>query len=218
MILARLSRVAVSSVGYNKTALRPSGASSGHGVSSISSMTSPNASKSHNISVDSCCDFTQDGIYIGFWAGECLERYCENPVVDYEQLQDYHTDTTILSTYMTSFITFATQYIDTLITTNVSTVIKTASCLPRGPSFIFVHDDFCPKSGLRIAHQQQEAVLTVSSTVTIPGRGCFHPGACPTPAAPGATAVSVTPVVTHAAQSQDSMFIMTHLQHGTCSC
>lgn len=37
-------------------------------------------------------------------------------------IKDYFTYNTVVSTHVTTFITFATQYIDTTVTTNVSTV------------------------------------------------------------------------------------------------
>ena len=87
-----------------------------------------------------------------------------------------------------------------------------ASCLPGGPSIDFDADDICSRplehSYNRIMINFQAPALTVSSIVTIAGRGCFHPGACPTSAAPGATAVAATPVVTPGRQSQDSMFTL----------
>lgn len=45
-----------------------------------------------------------------------------------------------------------------------------------------------------------EPDLTVSTTVTVAGQGCFHPGACPTNAAPGATAVAATAEITPEAE------------------
>ena len=42
-----------------------------------------------------------------------------------------------------------------------------------------------------------ERDLTTSTTSTVAGKGCFHPGACPATAAPGATAVAATAEVTH---------------------
>lgn len=90
-----------------------------------------------------------------------------------------------------------------------------ASCLPGGPSLDF-YFHFCdPGIVLSIAYEHIERDLTISSAVTIAGRGCFHPGACPTATAPGATAFVATPVVTHEAQSQDSMCTMTYFQRGT---
>lgn len=85
-----------------------------------------------------------------------------------------------------------------------------ASCLPGGPSIDFKADDSCTRKegpANRIIFQIFAPDLTTSSTVTIAGRGCFHPGACPTSAAPGAAAVAATPVVTPESHSQDSMFI-----------
>lgn len=90
-----------------------------------------------------------------------------------------------------------------------------ASCLPGGPSIDF-YSYFCSQHrnyqgfNINLGFAMTESIF--SSTTTIAGRGCFHPGACPTPAAPGATAVAATPVVTHEAQSQDSVFIMIYLQ------
>ena len=85
-----------------------------------------------------------------------------------------------------------------------------ASCLPGGPLIDF-HSYFCsqpvPSLGaIFLEYSFKESVLTVSSTVTIAGKGCFHPGACPTAAAPGAAAVAATPTVTPESQSHDSMF------------
>ena len=86
-----------------------------------------------------------------------------------------------------------------------------ASCLPGGPAIDFKANDSCIPGipnvlpvNFQINYDAPD--LTVSSTVTIAGRGCFHPGACPTPATPGAAAVATTPVVTPEAHSQDSMF------------
>ena len=95
----------------------------------------------------------------------------------------------------------------------VSKFPRIASCLPGGPSIDFIADDVCFGNGKaeRLHVQAKTSDLTVSSTVTIAGRGCFHPGACPTPAAPAATAVAATPVVTPGAQPQDSMFTMCRL-------
>lgn len=75
-----------------------------------------------------------------------------------------------------------------------------ASCSPGGPSVNFL-SYFCPPPPPRRLPdfdqiQLEEPDLTVSSTVTVAGVGCFHPGACPTPAAPGATVVAATPEVT----------------------
>lgn len=79
-----------------------------------------------------------------------------------------------------------------------------ASCLPGGPSVDFFLY-FCPllnpaMGPIFLGLQFSEPHLTVSSTVTVAGEGCFHPGACPTPAAPGATAVAATPEVTPEAE------------------
>ena len=106
-----------------------------------------------------------------------------------------------------------------------------ASCLPGGPSVDFF-GYFCPRpqgfGGLpaQFIPQHVEQDLTIRTTVTVPGEGCFHPGACPTPVAPGATAVASAPEVTpeaeglpkprvsSAAQAQDGMFNMSDLQQG----
>ena len=40
-------------------------------------------------------------------------------------IEDYSTYQTVHLTPVTSFITFATQYIDTIVTTNVSKVVRT---------------------------------------------------------------------------------------------
>ena len=85
-----------------------------------------------------------------------------------------------------------------------------ASCLPGGPSIDFDVGDVCSRPPSPFALQAAMAIqisvpnhlLTISSTVTIAGRGCFHPGACPTPAAPGATAAATTPLVTPEALPQ----------------
>ena len=99
-----------------------------------------------------------------------------------------------------------------------------ASCLPGGPPIDLDADVICPLStplpelaflGLQV--QVQIAELTTSSTVTIIGKGCFHPGACPTPAAPGPTVSATTPAVTSEAQAQDSMFSLCHLLQGNHS-
>ena len=97
-----------------------------------------------------------------------------------------------------------------------------ASCLPGGPSIDFRAVDVC--YGLKrignifLQLQNGASGLTVSSTVTIAGRGCFHPGACPTPAAPGATAVAATPVVTPEALPQSGMLIFCCLRQASYSC
>ena len=86
-----------------------------------------------------------------------------------------------------------------------------ASCLPGGPSMDF-HSYFCPSKRPRIPPANRlgflisQSHLTVSSIITIAGKGCFHPGECSTPAAPGATPVAATPVVTPEAHLQDGMF------------
>lgn len=104
-----------------------------------------------------------------------------------------------------------------------------ASCLPGGPSVDF-SSYFCPfhahvefNKGFNLDYQVKQSDLIVSSTVTVAGKGCFHPGACSTPAAAGAAAVAVTPDVTReaetlrkvevssAAQAQDSTFTLYHL-------
>ncbi|CAD6594441.1 MAG: hypothetical protein ASARMPRED_009442 [Alectoria sarmentosa] len=79
-----------------------------------------------------------------------------------------------------------------------------ASCLPGGPSLDFA-SYFCSPLNPRVRFdflgvQNIAPALTVSSTVTVAGEGCFHPGACPTPAAPAATAVATTPEVTPQAE------------------
>lgn len=100
------------------------------------------------------------------------------------------------------------------------------SCSPGGPSVNFF-SHLClpppPVAGnnfLQILYG--EAQLTVTTTVTVAGKGCFHPGACPTPAAPGAAAVAATPEITpeaerlqtaaasSTAQAQDSVFTLCH--------
>lgn len=92
------------------------------------------------------------------------------------------------------------------------------SCLPGGPSIDFSTARFQPQ-GVHpaLAVQPGASELTVSSTVTIVGIGCFHPGACPTPAAPGAMVSATTPAVTSEAQAQDSMFNLCHLSQGNHS-
>ena len=98
------------------------------------------------------------------------------------------------------------------------------SCLPGGPSIDFVTYEVPPyTSGLphfvrpNIAVQHSTSDLTFSSTVTITGKGCFHPGACSTLAAPAAMAVTATPAVTSEAHAQDSMFNLCHLHQGNHS-
>ena len=101
-----------------------------------------------------------------------------------------------------------------------------ASCLPGGPSIdLFFH--FCGTplpSDSEMAQQLREPHLTVSTTVTVAGKGCFHPGACLTPATPGATAVTATATVTpeaerlpkagasSPAQPEESKFILCQFQ------
>ena len=96
------------------------------------------------------------------------------------------------------------------------------SCLPGGPSIDFVTNEVPPHSIalikiVQIGVLDRTPDLTSSSTVTIPGKGCFHPGACSTPAAPAAMAVTATPAVTSGAQAQDSMFNLCHLHQGNHS-
>ena len=92
------------------------------------------------------------------------------------------------------------------------------SCLPGGPSIDFNTDGSQPEVVLPfIAVQSGAPELTVSSTVTIVGIGCFHPGACPTPAALGAMVSATTLAVTSEAQAQDSMFNLCHLSQGNHS-
>ena len=93
-----------------------------------------------------------------------------------------------------------------------------ASCLPGGPSIDLDADVICPHSTLAFEpalHGLQVLVptpeLITSSTVTIVGKGCFHPGACSTPAAPGPMVSATTPAVTSEAPDQDSMFNLCHL-------
>ena len=104
----------------------------------------------------------------------------------------------------------------------VSKFPRIASCLPGGPSIKFLTREFCPRPALparlpawwpanHLRFADPGSDLTFSSTVTIPGRGCFHPGVCPTPAAPGATAAAATPVVTPEAHPQGGMFILSYL-------
>ena len=89
-----------------------------------------------------------------------------------------------------------------------------ASCLPGGPSIDFDAGDVCSRppepvhDAKFIAINLPVQALTISSTVTIAGRGCFHPGACPTSAAPGATAAATTPLVTPEALSQNGKFVL----------
>ena len=98
-----------------------------------------------------------------------------------------------------------------------------ASCLPGGPSIDFDTNEICSHPTFRAMNaaqllaQGRASELTITSTVTIAGRGCFHPGACSTPAAPGAMPVAPTPVVTPEAQTQYSMFDLCHLQQGSHS-
>lgn len=80
-----------------------------------------------------------------------------------------------------------------------------ASCLPGGPSVAY----FCPLQErpnvfnpyFQVLHPQPllEPGSTVSLTITVTGVGCFHPGECPTAAAPGSTAVAATAAVTSGA-------------------
>ena len=102
----------------------------------------------------------------------------------------------------------------------VSKFPSIASCIPGGPSIDF-SSYFCSNHGfLRpelpggafIEFARKTSDLTTSSTVTIAGRGCFHPGACSTPAAPGATAAAATPAATPEAQAHDSMFNLCHIR------
>ena len=104
-----------------------------------------------------------------------------------------------------------------------------ASCLPGGPSIDFL-SHFCSipppsnQSEMEVEVQRREPDLTVSTTVTVAGKGCFHPGACITPATPGATAVPATAKVTPEAervpkagassppQSEESMCILCQFQ------
>lgn len=93
-----------------------------------------------------------------------------------------------------------------------------ASCLPGGPSIDLTTDRILPQAVHPAFIMQIETPeLTVSSTVTIVGIGCFHPGACPTPPAPGAMVSATTPAVTSEAQAQDSMFSLCHLSQGNHS-
>ena len=93
-----------------------------------------------------------------------------------------------------------------------------ASCLPGGPSAEFF-SFFCPSPPQKSPNFKQfqisEPDLTVSSTVTIAGKGCFHPGACPTLAAPGATVVAAMPEVTPResgpAQAQEGNLTLCHV-------
>ncbi|KAM0796613.1 hypothetical protein BDR22DRAFT_518639 [Usnea florida] len=87
-----------------------------------------------------------------------------------------------------------------------------ASCLPGGPSIDFhqicgntsslsqkIYPTPLAVVGLG-APELRESHLTLSTTVTIAGKGCFHPGGCPTPATPGASAVTATATVTSEAE------------------
>lgn len=80
-----------------------------------------------------------------------------------------------------------------------------ASCLPGGPSVDF-SSYFCPSHPPHEAAQpafvalKGQSHLIVSTTITVAGQGCFHPGACPTTAAPGAPAVAATAEVTPTAE------------------
>ena len=97
----------------------------------------------------------------------------------------------------------------------VSEVPGIATCLPGGPSIDFYDYHFCPSPAAKIAvpsvplfgFNHRATGLTTSTTVTIAGRGCFHPGACPTPAAPGATATTTTPLITPEAFPQTGMSV-----------
>ena len=119
-----------------------------------------------------------------------------------------------------------------------------SSCLPGGPSLDF-SGYFCFLASVGIHNvqvqekeaasdevlaQEKEENLTVSSTITVAGTGCFHPDACPTPASPAATAIAATPEVTpeaeplrqtgasSAAQAQSGMSNMTDLQQENYIC
>ena len=102
------------------------------------------------------------------------------------------------------------------------------TCLPGGPSIGFYDYYFCPPTTAPPATQKVGNVflgyariatdLTASSTITIAGRGCFHPGACPTPAAPGATAAAKTPLVTPEALSQSGMPVSCCLHKSLTCC
>ena len=103
-----------------------------------------------------------------------------------------------------------------------------ASCLPGGPPIDFSYY-FCGSPSLApgvdfLQVQVREPDLTVSTTITVAGEGCFHPGACHTPATPGATAVTATAAVTpeaerlpnagssSPAQPEESKYILRQLQ------
>ena len=85
-----------------------------------------------------------------------------------------------------------------------------ASCLPGGPSVDFAYF-FCPPGWDLLGALEAEHDLTFSSTVTVAGKGCFHPGACPTPAAPGDTPVAAIPAVTPEVHAENSMSSLCHL-------
>ena len=81
-----------------------------------------------------------------------------------------------------------------------------ASCLPGGPSIDF-SNYLCGSPSLGTGNnffqdQMRERDLTVSTTITVTGEGCFHPGACHTPATPGATAVTATETTIPEAEPQ----------------
>ena len=87
-----------------------------------------------------------------------------------------------------------------------------ASCLPGGPSVDF-YNYFCRSREGGIPHDNavgfgqvhvRETDLTTSLTYTVTGEGCFHPGSCPTAAAPSSTAVAATPEVTGAERLQNT--------------
>ena len=109
-----------------------------------------------------------------------------------------------------------------------------ASCLPGGPSIDFF-GSFCPYSqnpapDSLLQVQLREPDLTIKTTITVAGKGCFHPGACPASATPAAIAVVATPVVTpeaeplrqagasSAAQAQSRMSNMSDLQQENYIC
>ena len=70
MVLIRLSKVTVSPVGYNKSALTSSDAFTGHKTSSTSSKVSSISSSAHNKSSSSCCFVVQDTIDVRYWTSE----------------------------------------------------------------------------------------------------------------------------------------------------
>ena len=79
-----------------------------------------------------------------------------------------------------------------------------ASCLPGGPS-MDPFQQYCGGFPLLISNFQkqliqQDLTISISTTITVAGEGCFHPGACLTAATPGAIAVTATATATPEAE------------------